>query len=83
MSDSGNQCDQMARLFFSIFGRLNSEILPYCIYFAKVDSKFYQLLKAPQTLPNVFKFRPIWSHCGGNSAHKIKFGRVAFHKLLT
>ena len=56
MSDRGNQCDQMARLFFSIFGRLNSEILPYCIYFAKVDSKFSQLLKAPQTLPNVFKF---------------------------
>ena len=50
------QCDQKGRLCFSIFGHFQQWkfALKYII-FAKVDSKFRQMLKDRQPLSNVFK----------------------------
>ena len=64
---NGQQCDQMARLFFQYLAILRLTF--YTIIFAKVDWNFGQLLK-PSTLccQNFFLFcqggevRPIWSH---------------------
>ena len=55
-------------MFFDIWPFLPMKICPIVIIFAKVDSKFCQLIKCPQSLPDALKlyqkanFRPIWSH---------------------
>ena len=50
-----NQYDQMDILYFNIWAFSSIKFCPIVYYFAKVVSKFCQLLKDPQTLPNVFK----------------------------
>ena len=53
------QCDQMVRLFFSIFGQLHKwKLAQQCNKFAKVGSTFYQIEINLQKFKKTFKILP-------------------------
>ena len=57
MSD---ECDQM--VIFNIWPFSIIKIYPIVYYFGQSRFKIFQLLKDPQTLPNVFQILPKWQN---------------------
>ena len=72
---NGQQCDQMARLFFQYLAILRLTF--YTIIFAKVDWNFGQLLKTLNPLlPKLFFILPRWR--SSSNLVTVNFGRQIF-----